>query len=46
MKKFVIVLLIACLLLGCGIGYFAARHNPAPAPAERKPPSWTPAVWI
>ena len=37
MKKFVIVLLIACLLLGCGIGYFVARHNPAPAPAESVP---------
>ena len=36
-KTLVIVLLIACLLLGCGIGYFAARHNPAPAPAETVP---------
>lgn len=25
MKKFVIILLAACLLLGCGIGYFSAR---------------------
>ena len=28
MKKFVILLLVACLLLGCGVGYFAAKNAP------------------
>ena len=38
MKKFVILLLVACLVLGCGIGYFTARATEgAPAPAELAP---------
>ena len=32
MKKFVIILLTVCLLLGCGVGYLTAK-NGAPAPA-------------
>ena len=33
MKKFVIILLIACLALGCGLGYFAAKNSAEPSPA-------------
>ena len=33
MKKFVIILLVACLALGCGIGYFAAKNGAEPSPA-------------
>jgi len=33
MKKFVIILLLACLVLGCGIGYFAAKNSDEPSPA-------------
>ena len=25
MKRFVIILLVICLLLGCGVGYFSAK---------------------
>lgn len=46
MKKFVIILLIACLVLGCGIGYFSARDGEsaaAPLPAAETPSGETPA---
>ena len=33
MKKFVIILLVACLALGCGLGYFAAKNSDEPSPA-------------
>ncbi len=41
MKKFIIILLAACLILGCAVGYFAAKNgaNSAalPAPADEVP---------
>ncbi|MBQ1576810.1 MAG: peptidylprolyl isomerase [Oscillospiraceae bacterium] len=33
MKKFVIILLVACLALGCALGYFAAKNGAEPSPA-------------
>lgn len=33
MKKFVIILLVACLALGCALGYFTAKNSAEPSPA-------------
>ena len=34
MKKFVIILLAVCLILGCAVGYFAAKNGAEPAADE------------
>ena len=47
MKKFVIILLVLCLLLGCGIGWFSSRggsgENAVPAPISEPAESEAPA---
>ncbi len=39
MKKFVIILLVACVLLGCGLGYFAGKNAAGAPAAEAETPA-------
>ena len=43
MKRFVIILLVICLLLGCGVGYFSAKSAEG-APAGTAVPAAPEAV--